>query len=32
MKIGPSLIIPIVLGAVALNLVTMVVFIVILAL
>lgn len=32
MKLGPSLIIPIILSAVALNLVTMVVFIVILAL
>ena len=32
MKLGPSLIIPIFLSAVALNLVTMVVFIVILAL
>lgn len=31
MKLGPSLIIPIILGAVALNLVSMVVFIVILA-
>lgn len=32
MKLGPSLIIPIILSAVALNLVTMVVFIVVLAL
>lgn len=32
MKIGPSLIIPIILSAVVLNLVTMVVFIVVLAL
>lgn len=32
MKLGPSLIIPIILSAVALNLVTMVVFIIVLSL